>query len=108
MSPSTTLAEDDVRRVLRVMDADVQASLALSRATLHALAALSPAVHRAADLALEEEVERAERTAAPQQVVDIVSEARLRLQQAPEEARAALALEQALVKAAESLRAAAA
>jgi hypothetical protein len=108
VSPSKTLAEDEVRRVLRCMDADVQASLALTRAALQALAALSPAMHRAADLALEEEVERAERTAAPQQVVDIVSETRLRLQEAPEEARAAKALEQALVKAAESLRAAAA
>ena len=32
MSPSKTLAEDDLRRVLSVMDADVQASLALTRA----------------------------------------------------------------------------
>jgi hypothetical protein len=105
--PSKTLAEDDLRGALRVMDADVQASLALTRAALHALAALSPILHRAADLALEEEAERAERLAAPRKVLEVVMEARLRLQQAPEEARLAQALERALVQAAEALNAAA-
>src|SRR6185369_5099919 len=90
--PAMNLAEDDVRRALRVMDADVQASLALTRAALHALAAISPALQRATDLALEEEAERAQRRAAPQQVVDMVVETRLRLQQAPQEARMAEAL----------------
>jgi hypothetical protein len=90
------------------MDADVQASLALTRAALHALAAMSPELWRATDLALEEEAEDALRRAAPQQVVDIVTEARLRLRGAPEEARKAMALERALVEAAEALRAVAA
>ena len=112
MRPSTTLAttpaEDDLRHALRAMDADVQASLALTRAALHALAALSPALWRAADLALEEEAEHAQRRAAPQRMIDIVLQARLRLEQAPEEARKAMVLEQALVEAAESLRAVAA
>jgi hypothetical protein len=97
------LADDDVHRALRVMDADVQASLALTRAALHALAALSPALQRAADMALEEEAERAQRRAAPQRMIDTVVETRLRLQQAPEEARMAQALERALVEAAETL-----
>lgn len=107
MQPSANFPDDDVRRVLRVMDADVQASLALTRAALHVLAALSPALHRAADLALEEEAERAERLAAPQRVIDVVTEARTRLQQAPEEARLARVLERALVQAASALDAAA-
>jgi hypothetical protein len=110
--PSTTLAttpaEDDVWDVLRTMDADVQASLALTRAALHALATLSPALWRAADLALEEEAENAQRRAAPQRMIDIVLQARLRLEQAPEEARKAMVLERALVEAAEALRAVAA
>jgi hypothetical protein len=107
-SLAPTSAEDDVRDVLRAIDADVQASLALTRAALHTLAALSPALWRAADLALEEEAENAQRRAAPQQMIDIVEQARLRLQQAPEEARKAMVLEQALVDAADALRAVAA
>ena len=106
MPPAMNLAEDDVRRALRVMDADVQASLALTRAALHALAAISPALQRATDIALEEEAERAQRRAAPQQMIDTVVETRLRLRQAPEEARMAEALERALVEAADTLTAA--
>lgn len=96
-------AEDDVRRTLSCMDADVQASLALHRATLRALAALSPLLNAAADAALDEEAVRAVEEAAPQRVVDIVEDTRLRLQRAPAEARIASALQRALVDAAEAL-----
>ena len=97
------LAEDDVRCALRTMDADIQAALALNRATLRALAALSPLLNTAADAALEDEAEQAADRAAPQRTLDIVTDARRRLQKAPAEAKIARALQLALVDAAEAL-----
>jgi hypothetical protein len=96
------VAESD-RDVLRTLDADLQASLALSRAMLRALAALSPMLNTAADAALEEEAARAAECDAPQRTLDIVEDVRQRLQHAPAEARIARALERALVNAAEAL-----
>jgi hypothetical protein len=96
------LAEED-RGALRGLDADLQAALALSRATLRALAALSPALNIAADAALEEEAERCARNAAPQRTLDIVADARQDLQHPPTEARVIRALERALVEAADAL-----
>lgn len=98
-----TLAEDDVRSALRSMDADIQAALALNRATLHALAAISPLASTAAEAALEVEAERCADRAAPQRTLDTVTDARLRLQRAPAEARMARALQAALVNAAQAL-----
>jgi hypothetical protein len=100
--------QDDFGRALREMDADIQAALALNRATLRALAALSPLLNTAADAALEDEAERAAKRDAPQRTVDIVAEARQRLLRAPAEARIARALKLALVDAAEALPAQAA
>jgi hypothetical protein len=91
------------RNVLGALDADLQASLALSRATLRALAALSPLLNTAAEAALEEEAAHATERAASQRTIDIVEDVRLRLQHAPAEARVARALERALVDAAEAL-----
>jgi hypothetical protein len=91
------------RDAILALDADLQASLALSRATLRALAALSPVLNIAAEAALEEEVARAAACAAPQRTLDIVEEVRQRLRRAPAEARIASALERALVDAAEAL-----
>lgn len=88
---------------LNVLDADLQASLALSRATLRALAALSPVINAAAEAALEEEFARAVERSAPQRTLDIVEEVRQRLERAPAEGRIALALERALIDAAEAL-----
>lgn len=96
------MAESD-RDVLHAMDADLQASLALSRATLRALASLSPMLNTAADAALEEEAARASERSAPQRTLDIVEDARQGLQHAPAEARIARALERALIDAAEAL-----
>src|SRR3954466_2700872 len=95
-------AKDDVRCALRTLDADLQACLALNRVTLQALAALSPLLNSAADVALEAEAERAAR-AASRRVVDVVEEVRERLHRAPGEARIAAALQRALVDAAEAL-----
>jgi hypothetical protein len=91
------------RDAILAFDADLQASLALSRATLRALAALSPVLNTAAEAALEEEVARAAARAAPQRTLDIVEDVRRRLQHAPAEARIASALERTLVEAAEAL-----
>lgn len=100
------LAEDD-RGVLSALDADLQAALALSRATLRALAALSPALSTAADAALEEEAERCAERAAPQRTLDIVADARQDLRSPPAEARQTQALERALIDAANALPSAA-
>jgi len=94
---------EDESGLLRALDAEVQACLALSRATLRALAALSPTLSSATEAALEEEAERVAERAAPQRTLEIVEETRQRLQRAPDEARIARALEQALVDAAEAL-----
>ena len=94
---------DHERSTLGVLNADLQASLALSRATLRALAALSPMLSTAADAALEEEAARAAERSAPQRTLDIVEDARQGLLHAPAEARIARALERALVDAAEAL-----
>ena len=92
-------ATDDLQFALAAMDADVKASLAISRATLRALAALSPLLNSAADSALEEEAEQA----ASPRTRDVVEDVRLRIQRAPGEARIAQAMEQALVAAADRL-----
>jgi hypothetical protein len=94
-----TIAQDDMRHTMNRVEAHVQASLALHRATLHALAALSPLLNTAADAALEDEATRA----GPAQVREMVEDTRQRLRRAPGEARIARALQHALVDAAEAL-----
>jgi hypothetical protein len=102
VSETLVVAEED-RGVLNALNADIQASLALSRATLRALAALSPALNSAAEAALEDETERAVERNAPKRTLEIVEDARLRLQQAPAEAELARALQRVLIDAAEAL-----
>ena len=74
MNQTVSLADEDVRRVLRCVSAEMQASLALSRVTLQALAAISPTLNVAAEQALEQEIDLARRLAAPQRVVDLIGE----------------------------------
>ena len=78
-------------------------ALALSRATLQALAALSPNAGIAAEHALESEIALARRLAAPQRVVDLIEDARSRLFDTPEESEPISALERALHAAAAAL-----
>ena len=99
----TVAVADADRDILRNLDADIRASLALSRATLIALAALSPVLTVAAAAALDDEAARAERGSAPQRTLQIVRDVRDNLHRAPGEARIALALQQALVAAADAL-----
>ncbi|THD61024.1 hypothetical protein [Phenylobacterium sp.] len=103
MRETLAVADDEPQHALCALTADVEASLALSRAVLLALAALSPAAGEAAEAALETEAERAQGRAAPQRTLDVVEDARARLQRAPVEARMGRALQQALVTAAEAL-----
>ena len=103
MNQTVALADEDVRRALRSMGAEVQAALALNRATLQALAALSPTLNAAAERALEDEAELARRIDSPQRVVDLIEDARARIGDVPEQIEMMGALERALVAAADLL-----
>lgn len=89
--------------MVRSLSADVQASLALSRAMLRAVAALSPTLNAMIEGAVEQELAAARRLAAPLRVVELLEETRQRLAEIPEKAAMASALEQALVAAAAAL-----
>jgi hypothetical protein len=104
--PQVVAPTDEERwRMITAIEAQVQASLALSRATLCTLAALSPLLASVADAALEHEIDAlADRAASTsQQAMAFVGDVRLSLQRMPTEARGALTLEQALVDAAGAL-----
>lgn len=103
MSQSIAFADEDTRRALKALSAEVQASLALSRALLQALSALSPAVTAAAEEALEGELEQARERGAPQRVVDLIGDARVQMQTVPGKVEMMDALELALIAAADAL-----
>lgn len=84
------------------LSAEILAALALSRATLRALAALSGLAQEAAELALEDEADRARQGRAPRRTLDLVEDACARLQAAPAEARMARAMQLALLEAADA------
>jgi hypothetical protein len=88
---------------VRVLSADVQASLALSRAMLQAVAALSPALGAAAEDAVAAELAAARRAAAPQRVLDLLAETQAHLAALPLKAAMARDLEAALIAAAGAL-----
>jgi hypothetical protein len=93
------LAYKDMRRALRNLDAEVQACLALNRATLRALAAISPMLTQVAEAACEDEAERA----GSPRVAEVLDGVRERLGEAPAEARMVCVLERALAEAADAL-----
>ena len=93
------LADDDMRHALRSLDAEVQACLALNRATLRALAAMSPLLNEAAHAACEDEADNARSP----RVTEVLEDVRERLSQAPAEAKMVAALERALADAADAL-----
>lgn len=103
MHQIVALADEEVRRVMRSVSADVQASLALSRAMLQALAATTPAAGTACEQALESEIALARRLAAPTRVVDLIEDARSRLYDVPQDDPQMSALERALHAAAAAL-----
>jgi hypothetical protein len=103
LSQIAAFADEDTRRAMKALSADVQASLALNRALLQALAAMSPALNAAADRALEQEIDQARRLSAPQRVVDVIEDARELVQDTPSEADMMSGLERALIAAADAL-----
>lgn len=88
---------------MKALSADVQASLALNRALLQALSAMSPTLNAAAERALDDEIDHAVRQSAPQRVVELIEGARGRVQDAPSEVEMTSALERALIAAADAL-----
>ena len=103
MQQVVAFADEDIRRAVRAMSAEVQASLALSRVTLQTLAALSPELGAAAETALEDEIDLARRHAAPERLVDLIEGVRASLHAIPEQMARMGALEAALVAAADAL-----
>jgi hypothetical protein len=103
LSQFSTFADEDTRHAMKALSADVQASLALNRALLQALAAMSPALNAAAGRALESEIDQARRLSAPQSVVDLIEDVRELVQDTPSEMEMTSALERALIAAADAL-----
>lgn len=104
MHQIVALADEDVRQMLRAISADVQASLALSRATLQAVAALSQMASDVADDALSQEIDLAQRLTSPDRMIAVLEEARVSLAGGTEDDLAAMsALERALHAAADAL-----
>ena len=102
LSEPVAFAEEEMRRVLRALSADMQASLALSRAALGAIASMSPALNAAAEAAIDREIERVS-DQAPSRVLEVLEDMRDRVQAIPDEADKMSALERALVAAADAL-----
>lgn len=84
------------------MSADIEAALALSRAALHAVATLSTAHCAATELALDEELERTHEFSAIR-TVEVLEDARARLQVLPAQMALMDVLEEALQAAADAL-----
>ena len=104
MHQIAALADEEARRMMRAMSADVQASLALSRATLQAVAALSQVACDAAEDALAQEIDVARRLASPDRMIAALEMARACLAGGTEDDLAAMsALERALHAAADAL-----
>jgi hypothetical protein len=97
------LADDDVRRQMWTLSADVQAALALNRAALQAVAAMSLQTSLAADEALGQEAADARGLASPQRVLDVIEDLRVRLNEQAWEDERMSSLELALIAAADAL-----
>lgn len=102
MSQTALPADEELRRAVCAMSADIAAALALSRAALHALATVSPVHCSAAELALEDELERAHECSAVR-TVEVLEDVRSHLKGLPEQMALMAVLEQALVAAADAL-----
>lgn len=100
MQQIVALADEEVRRIMRGVGADVQASLALNRALLQGLAAISQQAGAVIEQVLEAEADDARRMAAPQRAVDLIEDARARLYDVPADDPKMAALERALQAAA--------
>jgi hypothetical protein len=95
--------DDDLSNVVRGLAADVQISMALSRALLQTVAALSPACSVTAEHALQDEADRAVRTGSQGRVVAALEELHAKITSQPLEDDMCQVLEAALIKAAEQI-----
>lgn len=102
MSQTILHTDEDLRRAVCAMSADVAAALALSRAALNAVATTSPVHCAAVEQALEEELERAHELSAVR-TVEVLEDVRSHLQGLPAQMALMAVLEQALVAAADAL-----
>lgn len=102
MSQSALPVDEELRRAVGAMSADIAAALALSRAALHAVATASPAHCAAVEGALEDELERAHELSAVR-TVEVLEDVRTHLQGLPAQMALMVVLEQALVAAADAL-----
>lgn len=102
MQQSLALIDEDVSCAVRALAAEVQAALALSRATLQAVASLTPELAAAAVTAVEHELDVARERGAHRSV-EVLAELQGRLLEIPEQVEMMGALERALVAAADAL-----
>lgn len=102
MQQSIAFADEDVRRAVWALSADVQAALALNRATLQAMASLMPALGAAAETAIDRELDRAQELGA-QRAVEVLLDVQAQLQGIPQQAEMVSALQRALLAAADAL-----
>ncbi len=102
MSQTVLHTDEDLRRAVCAMSADVAAALALSRAALNAVANASPVHCSAVELALEEEMDRAHELSAVR-TVEVLEDVRSLLQGLPAQMALMAVLEHALLAAADGL-----
>lgn len=103
MHPTAAFAVDAQDSALADLRAEVQASLALNRAVLQTLATLSPAMAAVAERALDDELQLARQAGASSYAVELIEDARERLQDGSADADLMTGLELALVAAADAL-----
>jgi hypothetical protein len=100
---TVALADEELRRLLRQVNSDVQASLALGRATLQAVASLSAALGDAVEAALDQELDLARGGQAAQRTIDHLEDVRARVHAIPAQLEMMSAMTRALVAAANAL-----
>ncbi|WP_068877184.1 MULTISPECIES: hypothetical protein [unclassified Phenylobacterium] len=103
MSHITAFVDEDAGRELEPASAEVLACLALNRAILQTLASLSPTLAGVAERALSDELGLARGSGAPHRTVELIEDARDRLQDDAGALEMMGALEMALVAAADAL-----
>jgi len=103
LHPIAAFAVQETDSALTHLRAEIQASLALNRAVLQALATLSPTMAAAAERALDDELRLARHGEAPSLVLELIEDARERLQDEAGDVDRMSGLELALVAAADAL-----
>lgn len=100
MQQSLARADDDLGNIIRGLAAEIEVSVALSRAMMRTLAALSPTCAATAGAVLEDEAVRALEEH-NQHIIDAIDDVQSRLRNARQEDVMAQAVERALIQAAD-------